>query len=180
MLQGPQEIPRDVWDPQVGYHVYTTSPLVRFLSQINSLHAIPVYFFVIHFSIILPCTPVYSTCFFTAGFRTKYLCVYLSPIKYVHIVISLWRRFPVFFQRTPLTTLLEVLTVIFTSVIIIRFVITVVFNKRIRVECMYLSNTTLFDGRNMYRIYYIRYSYMFRRLTMARYRLYMKYLVSSY
>ena len=88
MLKGPQEIPRNVWDQQVGYHVYKTSPLVLFLSQINSLHAIPVYFFMIHFSIILPCTPVYSSGFFTAGFRTKYLSVYLSPIKYVHIVIS--------------------------------------------------------------------------------------------
>jgi len=29
-------------------------------------------------------------------------------------------------------------------------------------------------------IYYIRYNYMFRRLTMVIFRLYMKYLVSSY
>jgi len=50
----------------------------------------------------------------------------------------------------------------------------------IRVECMYLSSTTLFDGRDISSIYYIRYSYMFRRLTMAIFRLYMKYLVSSY
>jgi len=42
----------------------------------------------IHFSIILPFTPVYSSGFFTAVFRTKYLRVFLSPIKYVHIVIS--------------------------------------------------------------------------------------------
>jgi len=33
--------------------------------------------------------------------------------------------------------------------------------------CMYLSNTALFDGRYMYRICYIRYNYMFRRLTVA-------------
>jgi len=45
---------------------------------------------------------------------------------------------------------------------------------------MYLSNITLFDGRGVYSIYYIRYNYMFRRLTMAIFRLYMKYLVSSY
>jgi len=40
-----------------------------------------------------------------------------------------------------------------------------------RVQCMYLSNTTLFDDRVMYSIYYIRYNYMFRRLTMAIFRL---------
>jgi len=48
-----------------------------------------------------------------------------------------------------------------------------------RVECMYLSNTTLFYDRIIYSIYYIRYNYMFRHLTMAIFRLYMKYLVSS-
>jgi len=49
-----------------------------------------------------------------------------------------------------------------------------------RVECMYLSNTTLYDGRYISIIYYIRYNYMFRCLTMAIFRLYMKYLISSY
>jgi len=49
-----------------------------------------------------------------------------------------------------------------------------------RLECMHLSNTTLFDGRFMYRIYNIKYNYMFRRLTMAIFRLYIKYLVGSY
>jgi len=48
------------------------------------------------------------------------------------------------------------------------------------VECMYLSNTTLFGGKGISSIYYIRYNYMFRLLTMAIFRLYMKYLVSSY
>ena len=36
---------------------------------------------------------------------------------------------------------------------------------------MYLSNTTLFDGRYMYRIYYIKNNYMFRHLTLAIFRL---------
>jgi len=45
---------------------------------------------------------------------------------------------------------------------------------------MYLSNATLLDGRGKFSIYYIRYNYVFRRLTMAIFRLYMKYLVSSY
>ena len=49
-----------------------------------------------------------------------------------------------------------------------------------RVEYMYLSNTTLFDSRDISSIYYIRFNYMFRRLSIAIFRLYMKYLVSSY
>ena len=44
---------------------------------------------------------------------------------------------------------------------------------------MYLSNTTCFDGRGISSIYYIKYNYMFRRLTIAIFRLYMKYLVSK-
>ena len=46
-------------------------------------------------------------------------------------------------------------------------------------ECMYLSNTTVFDGRTISSIYYIRYD-MFRRLTVVIVRLYMKYFVSNY
>ena len=49
-----------------------------------------------------------------------------------------------------------------------------------RMESMYLSNTTSFVGRGMQIIYYIRYNYMFRRLTMAIFKVYVKYLVSSY
>ena len=59
----------------------------------------------------------------------------------------------------------------------IRFVTPVVFNKLIKVRCINLSNTTLFDGRDISSIYYIRYSYMFRRLTMTILRLYMGYLL---
>jgi len=43
-----------------------------------------------------------------------------------------------------------------------------------------LSNTTLFVGRDVYRIYYIENNYMFRHLTMAIFRLRKKNLVSSY
>jgi len=46
---------------------------------------------------------------------------------------------------------------------------------------MYLSNTTLFDGRYMYKIYYIENNYVFRHLTLAIFRLRNeKNLVSSY
>ena len=67
-----------------------------------------------------------------------------------------------------------------SEILIVRLIIPIVFNKLIRVECMYLSNTTLFDGTGISSIYYVRYNYMFQRLTMAIFRLYMKYLVSSY
>ena len=36
---------------------------------------------------------------------------------------------------------------------------------------MYLSNTSLFSGRDISSIYYIRYNYMFRQLTVAIFRL---------
>jgi hypothetical protein len=39
---------------------------------------------------------------------------------------------------------------------------------------MYLSNTILFDGKDMYRIYYIKKNYMFRHLTMDIFRLRMR------
>jgi len=52
--------------------------------------------------------------------------------------------------------------------------------KQTRIKRMYLSNTTLFDGRDICRIYYIKHNYMLRLLTMVIFRLYMKYLVSSY
>jgi len=54
-----------------------------------------------------------------------------------------------------------------------------VFNKLARVQCIYLSNTTVFDGSGIYCIYYIRYNYMFRHLTRNIFRVYVKYLVGS-
>jgi len=56
----------------------------------------------------------------------------------------------------------------------IRFLIPIVINKLIRVECMFLSNTTLFYFMvEVYLYYYLRYNYMFRLLTIAIFRLYM-------
>ena len=49
-----------------------------------------------------------------------------------------------------------------------------------RMKCMYFSNTTLFDGRDIYRIYYVKINYMFRPLAMTIFRLRLKNLVSSY
>jgi len=47
------------------------------------------------------------------------------------------------------------------------------------VQCVYWSDTTIFIG-SIYSIFYIRYNYMFQRLIMAIFRLYMKYLLSSH
>jgi len=58
--------------------------------------------------------------------------------------------------------------------------ILVTIHERTRMELKYLSNTILFVGRGMSIVYCIRYDYMFRRLTTAIFRLYMKYFVSSY
>jgi len=47
------------------------------------------------------------------------------------------------------------------------------------VQCVCSSNTTIFIGR-IKSIFYKRCNYMFRRLIMAIFRLYVKYLLSSY
>ena len=64
--------------------------------------------------------------------------------------------------------------------IIIRFVIPVVFIIKLELSvCICL--TQLYDGRGMYRIYYIKNNYMFRQFTLAIFRLRNeKTLVSSY
>jgi len=54
-----------------------------------------------------------------------------------------------------------------------RFVIPVVFCEITAVVCVYWSDTTIFVGR-IESIFYIRYSYMFRRLTMGFFKSYMK------
>jgi len=61
-----------------------------------------------------------------------------------------------------------------TFLVIIRFVIPIVFNKLIRVQCMSLSTTTLFYFMvEAYLHYYLRYNYIFWLLTRAIFRLYM-------
>jgi len=54
-----------------------------------------------------------------------------------------------------------------------RFVIRDMFYEIINVQCVYSSSITMFIGR-IQRIFYVRYNYMFRRLIMAIFRLYMK------
>jgi len=58
-----------------------------------------------------------------------------------------------------------------------RFVIRVMFYEITNVQCAYSSSITMFIGR-IQSIFYVRYNYMFRRLIMAIFRLYMKYLIT--
>ena len=64
--------------------------------------------------------------------------------------------------------------------VVIRFVIPVVFINCLEWSVCTCLTQLVFNGRGIYSIYYIRYNYMFRCLTMAIFRLYMKYLVSGY
>jgi len=61
--------------------------------------------------------------------------------------------------------------------IITRFVISVAFYEITNVQRVYWSDTAVFVVA-IQSIFYIRYNYMFRRLIMAIFRLYMKYLLS--
>ena len=56
------------------------------------------------------------------------------------------------------------------SLVFIRFIIPVVFI--IKLDCTVCTCLTqLYDGRDMYRIYYIKNKYMFRHFTLAIFRL---------
>jgi hypothetical protein len=49
-----QEIIRDLWDSKVHCRVEKGLPLVPMSSQVNQVYSISLYFFKIHFNIILP------------------------------------------------------------------------------------------------------------------------------
>jgi hypothetical protein len=56
-----QEIPIILWNPNVHYHIHNNPSLVPILSEINSIHVLPSYFFNIgfdsniHLLLALPC-----------------------------------------------------------------------------------------------------------------------------
>jgi hypothetical protein len=51
-----QEIPRDVWNPEVLYRIYRFPPPVRVLNRIDPVHALTFHFLKIYLNIILPST----------------------------------------------------------------------------------------------------------------------------
>jgi hypothetical protein len=55
-----QEILRILWNPKIHYRAYRNLPLVRILTQMNSVHIFPLYFPKIHFNIIFLSTPTSS------------------------------------------------------------------------------------------------------------------------
>jgi hypothetical protein len=68
-----QEIPCTLWNPKIHYCGHKSTSLVTILSQINSIHTIPSYFFKIHFNIILPSLTRYSKWPLCFRFPHKYL-----------------------------------------------------------------------------------------------------------
>jgi hypothetical protein len=51
-----QEISRILWNPKAHYTVHNSQALIPLQCQMNSIYAVPPYFFKIHFNII----PIYA------------------------------------------------------------------------------------------------------------------------
>ena len=87
-------VPLILWNTQSYYRVHKIRPLVRILSQINPVHALPTGFFNIPFNTTLPSTPRSSTWYLSFSFRslnpvcishlprTCYMALYASRMKY--------------------------------------------------------------------------------------------------
>jgi len=75
-----QEIPRNLWNLKVHYHVHkhlTPDPIPN---QSNQVHASPSHFFKINFTIIYPSMPNLPTCLFTSGLpHQNPVCI--SPVS---------------------------------------------------------------------------------------------------
>ena len=52
-----QETSRTLWNPKVHYRVHNSLPLTPILGQINSIYALPSYFFKVYFNTSLPSAP---------------------------------------------------------------------------------------------------------------------------
>jgi hypothetical protein len=62
------------------YHVHKNTPHISIWSHINSVHALPSFFFIIHFQSTLPSVPIFSKWYFTFRFSSYTLYEFLfSP-----------------------------------------------------------------------------------------------------
>jgi hypothetical protein len=52
-----QEISQHLWDLIVHYHIHNSMPFIPILRQMNPTYTSPTYFYIIHFSTILPTIP---------------------------------------------------------------------------------------------------------------------------
>jgi hypothetical protein len=107
MVQGPweivplagQDIPRNLWNPDVHYHVYESPPLDHILTHSNPIRILTPYLFKIRFNmnIILPCMLKSHPLVFCLEFSIRFLyllCMrYVTPISDFRVITNFEARY---------------------------------------------------------------------------------------
>ena len=84
-----------------GYHVYKCPPPVPLMSQINSIHALPWYYFKIHFNIIFPSVPRFpgwSSSFVFPHQNTAYISIVPHTAWLTHFITQILCKFSLMWQ----------------------------------------------------------------------------------